>query len=131
MRWISKVVVHCSDTPDTRDVDIAEIRRWHVKERGFSDVGYHYAVKRDGTLEKGRPEYQIGAHVQGHNLDSIGICLVGRTLFSPEQLATLKKLLNDLLSRYHLSKTQVLAHNELDPHKTCPNMTGAELRALL
>lgn len=74
-RVIEYIVFHTSASGDM-DVGVKEIREWH-KEKGWRDVGYHYVIKRDGTIEAGRPLDQIGAHVRGYNSRSIGICIVG------------------------------------------------------
>ena len=76
MRRIDKVIIHCSDTYHNMDIGVKQIRRWH-KKRGFNDVGYHYIIRRDGTLETGRPIEKIGAHCKGQNRHSIGVCFVG------------------------------------------------------
>lgn len=76
MREINKIIVHCSDTPKGRNDDVEDIRRWH-KNRGWSDVGYHYVITLDGTIQEGRKEEIKGAHCEGNNSDSIGICYIG------------------------------------------------------
>ncbi|WGL32416.1 endolysin [Escherichia phage PGX1] len=70
------IFVHCSATKPNMNWGVREIRQSH-KERGFLDVGYHYIIKRDGTVEEGRDEMAVGSHVKGHNHNSIGVCLVG------------------------------------------------------
>ncbi len=70
------LVVHCAATRPDQDIGRAEIDKWH-KARGWSGIGYHYVIRRDGSVEVGRPVAEIGAHVEGHNSDSVGICLVG------------------------------------------------------
>jgi hypothetical protein len=70
------IVVHCSATGPAADIGVAQITQWH-KQRGFDTVGYHYVIRRNGTLETGRRESEIGAHVRGHNANSIGVCLAG------------------------------------------------------
>lgn len=75
-RKISEIIIHCADTPEGRDDSIEDIRRWH-KARNFKDVGYHYVIRLDGTLEKGRMIEDVGAHCTGHNAESIGICYIG------------------------------------------------------
>jgi len=77
MRDIKRIIIHCSATPEGRDVKAADIKRWHVEGNGWSDIGYHYVVDIDGCVEGGRPIDRQGAHVKGHNKDSIGICYVG------------------------------------------------------
>ena len=76
MRDINWIVWHCSATPPTSNLRVDEIRRWHIN-KGWKDIGYHYVIHRDGTIGNGRPVHEIGAHVKGHNKDSIGVCLVG------------------------------------------------------
>lgn len=76
-RRIDLIVVHCTATPAGRDVSAAEIRRGHVRERGFSDIGYHYVVRIDGAIESGRRLDRAGAHCEGRNAHSIGVCYVG------------------------------------------------------
>ena len=77
MRDINRIIIHCSATPEGRDIDAATIRGWHVNERKWSDIGYHYVIKLNGEIESGRPLDIAGAHVKGHNADSIGICYIG------------------------------------------------------
>lgn len=120
-RKISWVIVHCSDSNNPNHDNIKTIREWHI-ERGFKDVGYHYFIRKDGTVEKGRDEAKVGAHVKNHNKDSIGICLHGKEKgdFTAAQFDALEVLLIDILGRYDLDKRSVLGHRDLDPHKLCP-----------
>lgn len=76
MRPITTIVLHYSATPPDMDIGAEEIKKWHL-ERGFMDIGYHFVVRRDGTIERGRSIDLAGAHVKGHNADSVGICYVG------------------------------------------------------
>ena len=76
MRKINKIILHCSATPEGREHNVEDIRRWHLR-RGFSDIGYHYLIHLDGTIEVGRPIEKRGAHCSGQNRNSIGICYVG------------------------------------------------------
>ena len=68
--------MHCSATPEGRDVSVDTIRKWHLG-RGWKDIGYHFVITLDGQVQEGRPIEQTGAHTKGHNFDSIGICYVG------------------------------------------------------
>ena len=77
MRKINKIIVHSTATPEGRDVSLEEVRQWHTKELGWSDIGYHFLVLLDGSVEEGRPLERTGAHTKGHNWDSIGIAYVG------------------------------------------------------
>lgn len=123
-REITKIVVHCSDSPRGRGDDAATIHRWH-RERKWSGVGYHWIIGDDGKLEAGRPWYWQGSHVRGHNHDSIGICLIGVDEFSGEQIHTLRELVDVLRKQW--PDANVLGHCDLDPGKTCPNFDVREL----
>ena len=128
MRKINGIVVHCSDSPDDRRVTVDDIRRWHVKDNGWSDIGYHFVIERGGVVKPGRPVEKPGAHVAGHNEDTIGICLEGRNRFDSEQMEALWFLVDDLLLQYGHAETNVCGHRDLDPRKTCPNFdVGATL----
>ncbi|MDA3816763.1 MAG: N-acetylmuramoyl-L-alanine amidase [Prolixibacteraceae bacterium] len=76
MRNINKGIIHCSATPEGRQVTVADIEKWH-RARGFYTIGYHYVVYIDGTIHKGRDLSETGAHCYGQNSNSIGICYVG------------------------------------------------------
>lgn len=120
MRQINTVIIHCSDTPADMDVSAEEIRRWHVEERGFDDIGYQWVIRRDGSIEKGRDEKTVGAHAYGHNARSIGICMVGgrpTCNFTAAQWESLDKLVSDIDLRY--PGVRVIGHNDVSG-KTCP-----------
>ena len=82
MRDINSIIVHCSDSNIKSHDNIETIRKWHVDERGWSDIGYHYVITQDGVVHEGRPLSRRGAHARGHNVGSIGICLTGKSLFT-------------------------------------------------
>lgn len=118
------IVVHCSDTPNGRWHDAADIDRWH-KERGWAGIGYHFAILLDGTVESGRPLDTPGAHVRGYNDESIGICLIGRDEYTDAQLRSLEGLVIAMKSNHR--QADVVAHYDLDDHgKTCPNFNVME-----
>lgn len=77
MREINLIVVHCTYSRPSMDIGVEEIRKWHVEGNSWTDIGYHYVIRRDGTIEDGRPIERPGAHVKGHNSNSIGIAWVG------------------------------------------------------
>jgi N-acetylmuramoyl-L-alanine amidase len=126
MRRIDQIIWHCAATPEGRDVKIDEIRGWHINDRGWSDIGYHYVIELDGTVRTGRPLIRIGAHVQGRNANSIGICYVGGTdkkgkakdTRTPEQKKALYGLTAELLRRF--PGATVHGHNEFAA-KACPS----------
>jgi len=129
MRKIDAIVVHCSATSPSMDVGVTLIRDWHVNERGWSDIGYHYVIRRDGTIEKGRPERRPGAHAKGFNHNSIGVCWVGGVSQdtktaednrTAEQSASLFSLLQNLQERYE--GAAVLGHRDIKGvKKACPS----------
>lgn len=129
MRPIELIVVHCSDTDDSLDIGVDEIRRYHVQHNHWSDIGYHEVIRRSGKMEPGRPIARIGAHCKGSNLYSIGICLVGKDEFTPEQMSTLIARCRYYMGTYNIKPDQVFGHYELDKKgKTCPNFNPAPLR---
>ena len=75
-RRINEIIVHCTATPEGRDYTVADIRAMH-KAQGWVDIGYHYLIYRDGSIHEGRNVDMVGAHCQGHNAQSIGVCYVG------------------------------------------------------
>ena len=126
MREIKKIIVHCSATPESMDVGSEEIRRWH-KERGWSDIGYHDVIRRDGTLEKGRDISIAGAHAKGHNFSSIGVCLIGgvdgngkgEDNFAIIQKQNLRVYLDFMLLRFPAA--EILGHRDIEGvKKECP-----------
>jgi N-acetyl-anhydromuramyl-L-alanine amidase AmpD len=76
MRKINEIIVHCSATPEGRDVTAEEIRRWHL-DKGWKDIGYHYVIERSGKIRQGRHIDLMGFHTTGKNQMSIGVCYVG------------------------------------------------------
>lgn len=130
-RKIDLIVVHCSASPDYMDIGVKQIKDWHL-QRGFSDVGYHYVIRRNGEVEKGRPDSVAGAHAKGVNSKSIGICWVGTTNPSPEQEKSLIGLINWLRGKYNVTIENVKGHREaVKTDKTCPNLNMDRLRAEL
>ena len=73
---IKYLIVHCTATARGKDFTAADVDRWH-RQQGWNMIGYHYLVRLDGTIEKGRPETMQGAHCKGYNYQSLGICYVG------------------------------------------------------
>lgn len=122
---MKKIVIHCSDSPHGRGDDAETIHRWHL-ERGWSGIGYHFVITESGEIQNGRPLYWQGAHVNGHNKDTVGICLIGRESFTDAQFASLGNLTKGLRKTYALEKKDVVGHSELDKGKTCPNFDVRE-----
>ena len=130
-RKITEIIVHCSATPEGKDFTIADIRKWHL-QRGFNDVGYHWVIYRDGSINKGRDESIIGAHCTGHNSNSIGVCYIGgcasdgktpKDTRTPEQKTALLKLLKELKRRY--PSAVIRSHRDF-ANKACPSFDATK-----
>lgn len=125
MRKINQIIVHCSATPEGKNFHANDIDRWH-KERGFDRIGYHYVIDLDGTIEKGRTIEKVGAHVKGHNSNSIGVCYIGglasdgktpKDTRTVEQKTSLLRLLRELKSQF--PAVTIHGHREF-ANKACP-----------
>lgn len=127
MRKINELIVHCSATPEGRDIKTETIRDWHVNGNHWKDIGYHYVIELDGSIHKGRPEEEIGAHCSGHNANSIGVCYVGgvakdgktpKDTRTDAQKQSLLKLLKELKVKY--PNATIHGHREFAA-KACPS----------
>ena len=145
-RMINKIIVHCSATPEGKDYTVDDIRRWHTTPvskggHGWSDIGYHYVVYRNGDIVNGRDVDIQGAHCadNGGNINSIGICYIGGcardgktpkdTRTDAQKLALLNLLL-DLKKLY--PHAVILGHRDLDEHgKLCPSFDAKREYRLL
>ena len=116
MRKIKQIILHCSAS-DREDQTAKMIDAWH-KERGWSRIGYHYFIRKNGLIEGGRAVEDVGAHVRGLNKSSVGICLAGDKKFRAVQFRSLKALLDSL--RETCPQARVYGHNEFDKKKLCP-----------
>ena len=147
-KW-GNIIIHCSDSDWGC---VREIRDWHL-QRGWRDIGYHFVIMNgkpvsnlymlslNGAIECGRyldgddfvSDNEVGAHALGYNSDSIGICLVGKKVFTPQQIGSLHTLIHDLQTRFGIKKENVLGHCETERSggKTCPNFDVASIRNLL
>ena len=128
-RYIYEIIVHCSATAEGKDFTVSDIKKWHL-QRGFSDIGYHWVVYRDGTIVSGRPESTSGAHCTGHNSISIGVCYIGgcasdgktpKDTRTDAQKDSLIKLLRELKKRY--PKTKIYPHYKF-ANKACPSFNA-------
>ena len=125
MRRLTEIIVHCTATPEGKNYTVEDIRHWH-KERGFSDIGYHYVIYLDGSVHKGRPIEKVGAHCSGHNANSIGIAYVGgldkdynpKNTLTPRQEESLYNLIVELMKKYP-SIVSVSGHRAYAA-KACP-----------
>lgn len=125
MRKITEIIVHCSDTVEGTNWTVEDIRRWHMA-RKWLDIGYHYVVYLDGSIHKGRNDEVVGAHCEGHNAHSIGVCYIGgkeagtfraKDTRTPAQKEALLRLLIDLVCKYPDAK--IYGHRDFANRK-CP-----------
>ena len=125
MRLISFFIIHCSAVRPNQSSSAADIDRWH-RARGFNSIGYHFVVRRDGSIETGRPMEKVGAHCLNRNAHSIGICYEGgldangkpADTRTPQQREALRKLLQQLHEQF--PKAIIAGHNMFNPMKACP-----------
>ena len=131
MRKINKIIIHCSATPAHQNFSAKDIRDWHVKGNKWSDIGYHYIVRLDGSMEYGRPLEVPGAHCKGHNKNSIGICYIGgmdksmecwEDTRTPKQTKSLLELLK-VLKKFH-PEAKIHGHRDFSK-KDCPSFDAA------
>ncbi len=119
---IKRVFIHCTATREGQDIDAATIRKWHLGQ-GWTDIGYHFVIRLDGSVERGRAENIPGSHVAGFNTGSIGVVYVGgldaqgkaKDTRSPAQLQAMARLVGDLVKAY--PGADVLGHRDASPDK--------------
>ena len=129
-RKISMIIVHCSATPEGKDVSVESIRSFH-KAQGWSDIGYHYVITLSGDVKQGRNVDLIGAHCQGKNTNSIGVCYVGgvdkdgkpKDTRTERQRIQLKQLLIQLLILY--PGARIYGHRDF-ANKACPSFDATK-----
>jgi N-acetyl-anhydromuramyl-L-alanine amidase AmpD len=136
-RVIKQIIIHCSATPRHLNIGAKEIREMHVKQ-GWTDIGYHYVIRRDGKVELGRDldkdgdiDEETGAHAFGWNANSIGICLIGGVgstgkgdaNFTKEQMIALAAFL--VAKREEYPTAVVMGHRDTGAKKDCPSFDVA------
>ncbi len=125
MRRITLIVIHCSAVRPGQQSSARDIDHWH-RQRGWREIGYHYVIRRDGSIEPGRRLEQVGAHCKGHNRHSIGICYEGglddEGRPTDTRTESQKEAMKDLVAQLHVQFPQALivGHHDLDPRKACP-----------
>lgn len=130
MRAITRIIIHCSATPEGRDIRMADIDRWH-REKGWDGCGYHFVVDLDGRIEIGRPLEKVGAHTSGYNAGSVGVCYVGgldangkaKDTRTPAQKRAMLTLITCL--QFMFPAATIHGHREF-ANKACPCFDVAE-----
>lgn len=132
---IDEIIIHCSASQD-KDIGYDEIKHLHTAPKteeiqwgkykthgkAWSDIGYHFVIRRNGDIENGRDLDRMGAHAPKHNYNSIGICMVGEdNNFTEPQWTSLKYLVHDLLDTHQKIGENVKGHCDVDKRKPhCP-----------
>lgn len=122
MRKIDLIVIHCSATREDRSLTPDDLETMH-RRRGFNGTGYHYYIRKDGTVHLIRPIDRIGAHARGFNAQSVGICYEGgldcrgcpADTRTRAQWSSLWQLVNLLLEKF--SGCRVCGHRDLSPDR--------------
>ena len=125
MRKIDKLIIHCSATPEGRAVTVQDIDKWH-REKGYNGIGYHYVIGLNGEVWEGRDINLIGAHTQGQNANSIGVCYIGgcdksmkaKDTRTAAQKVALLNLVKELKKQFPTAT--IHGHNEFAA-KACPS----------
>lgn len=126
-RYINRIIVHCTATPEGRVETVQSIRNMHLAN-GWSDIGYHYLIGLNGERWNGRNVNTVGAHCNGYNANSIGVCYVGgvdknlktKDTRTQKQKDALLAILKDLRRLY--PKAKICGHRDLDKQgKECPS----------
>ena len=130
-RKIESIYLHCSATTDGT---VEAIRKYHIEHNGWTDIGYHFIIYRDGSIHKGREEDAVGAHVKGDNSHSLGICLIGIDQFTDAQMKSCLDLVTQLSAKYKVKTLNIRGHKEfwidqgLPAKKNCPGFDVSLLR---
>lgn len=133
-RTITEIIIHCSATPEGENFTVDQIRDWHIRGNGWSDIGYHFVIYLDGSVHKGRDINKAGAHCEGHNTKSIGICYIGgcaprskigwakivKDTRTQQQKSALIKLIKELKAQHPGATIKVYGHRDFAT-KPCPS----------
>lgn len=131
-RTINEIIVHCSATREGQNVSVEAIRKEHIKNRGFKDIGYHFVIMLDGEIKAGRCIDLAGAHCTNHNAKSIGVCYIGgvkqdgktpKDTRTPAQKQALRELLRALREEY--PHARIHSHRDFAP-KACPSFDASQ-----
>ena len=118
MRQVTdQIVIHHTGNPTDDDLSALEINESHMRQ-GWSCIGYHYVIRKDGTVEAGRPHWTVGAHAYRHNSHTIGIHVCGNfeeAEPTDEQIERTAMLLANLCTDYGLpiDRDHIVGHREL------------------
>lgn len=140
-----KIIIHCSDS---KWGDKEAIKKWHENNPNVGALGYHYIILNsypkyqnfkerrpdilvDGLIQQGIPLMEYGRHCRGCNWESVGICLIGKDIFTSNQIISLARQVRYLLEKFDLDYKDVYGHYQFNKYKTCPNINKTYLVTLL
>lgn len=131
MRIITLLIIHCSAVLPFQTSSVEQINEWHLARGWANGCGYHYVIRRDGSIEKGRPDEMIGAHCLNHNRHSIGICYEGGLNANGEpadtrteaQKESMLNLLTELKKQH--PNALIVGHSTFS-NKACPCFDAAK-----
>lgn len=128
----TRIIIHCTDTQNGKRAEIEVIRKDHIENRGFTDIGYHMLIQPDGEVQRGRGLNEEGAHCEGENYHSLGIALVGADRFTKRAFDALRYQLLSIMQTFHqIDPWEIRCHHEfpsaIRQGKTCPNMMPGAL----
>ena len=111
-----KIVIHHSGSVKDVDFSAEKIHEMHL-QNGWAGIGYHFVIRKDGTIERGRPVWSVGSHAQGHNSDSIGIYLCGdfnAAKPTDKQIESAAMLIANLCADYNIpiDRNHIVGHDE-------------------
>lgn len=144
MRKIKKIIIHCSASENENQDSAQAVRQLHTDPvevshiwgnykttgKGWRDIGYHFYIRKNGLIEKGRELAEVGAHCQGQNRDSVGVCLGGDKNFTQEQFKAARELLFFLCRTLELGNDQIFGHCHFNNKKSCPNFDVSKVLPL-
>lgn len=134
-RYTDMIVLHHTGSGDDMDASAEQIHEWHLNQ-DWAGIGYHYVIRKDGTIEKGRPEWAVGSHAYGENGHTIGIHLSGDfndAEPTEKQIEVCAKFLSELCEKYDIpiDRDHIVGHGELDDDVTPQGCPGRNLYAYL
>lgn len=115
---VKRIILHHAEA---KECSIYDIHNWHLNN-GWAGCGYHFFVRKDGTIYRGRPEDKLGAHTSNNNTGSLGVCFEGSynsETMNEAQIKSGQELITYLLDKYKLSRTEVYKHKDFNS-TDCP-----------
>lgn len=125
----TRIFLHCSATPEGKDYTVEQINEWH-KQNGWSGIGYHFVIYRDGSIHEGRPIGTMGAHATGYNASSVSVCYIGgmdsankvaKDTRTEAQKRSMCEIVRYIMKYYNIKLDNVVGHYQFTSGKACPS----------